>query len=142
MIKIIGVGAIKEDYIKMAIVRSLESIQKKHSVQVLTVEDEKCPENLSEKEKEEVKRKEGERILRHIQQEEHVIALTLEGRPFQEKNFRQLIRRTKVCFVIGGSLGLSDEVRKRANGEISFGPMTYPHQLMRWILLEQIDMGG
>lgn len=138
MIRIISVGAVKEEYINQAILQEIRRIRQRESIELLVVDDEKCPEELSEKEKEMVKRKEGQRILRLIQPKERVIALTLEGKAFREKEFAAMLQEEAVCFVIGGSLGLSDEVRQRANRELSFGPMTYPHQLMRWILLEQI----
>ena len=138
MIRIISVGAVKEEYISQAILREISRIRQRESIELLVVDDEKCPEELSEKEKEMVKRKEGQRILHLIQPKERVIALTLEGKAFREEDFAAMLQEEQVCFVIGGSLGLSDEVRQRANRELSFGPMTYPHQLMRWILLEQI----
>ena len=138
MIRIISVGAVKEEYINQAILREISRIRQRESIELLVVDDERCPEELSEKEKEMVKRKEGQRILRLIQPKERVIALTLEGKAFREEDFAAMLQEEAVCFVIGGSLGLSDEVRQRANRELSFGPMTYPHQLMRWILLEQI----
>ena len=138
MIRIISVGAVKEEYISQAILREISRIRQRESIELLVVDDEKCPEELSEKEKEMVKRKEGQRILHLIQPKERVIALTLEGKAFREEDFAAMLQEEAVCFVIGGSLGLSDEVRQRANRELSFGPMTYPHQLMRWILLEQI----
>ena len=138
MIRIISVGAVKEEYINQAILREISRIRQRESIELLVVDDEKCPEELSEKEKEMVKRKEGQRILHLIQPKERVIALTLEGKAFREADFAAMLQEEAVCFVIGGSLGLSDEVRQRANRELSFGPMTYPHQVMRWILLEQI----
>ena len=138
MIRIISVGAVKEEYINQAILREISRIRQRESIELLVVDDEKCPEELSEKEKEMVKRKEGQRILHLIRPKERVIALTLEGKAFREADFAAMLQEETVCFVIGGSLGLSDEVRQRANRELSFGPMTYPHQLMRWILLEQI----
>ena len=138
MIRIISVGAVKEEYISQAILREISRIRQRESIELLVVDDERCPEELSEKEKEMVKRKEGQRILHLIQPKERVIALTLEGKAFREEDFAAMLQEEAVCFVIGGSLGLSDEVRQRANRELSFGPMTYPHQLMRWILLEQI----
>lgn len=141
MIKVIGVGSIKEEYIKKAINLNISAIPKNIGIHVISVEDESCPENLSDREKEEIKRKEGQKILRFVQREDYVVALTLEGRAFNAKEFQKDIRRENICFVIGGSLGLSTEVRKRANTELSFGPMTYPHQLMRWVLLEQIRQG-
>lgn len=138
MIKIIAVGGIKEDYIQEAISLNKHRIEKKMPIEVIVIDDEHCPETLSEKEKSEVKRKEGQRIAKHIRQQDYVIALTLEGKPFQEKRFEKIANNENCCFIIGGSLGLSDEVKKLAKEELSFGPMTYPHQLVRWILLEKI----
>ncbi len=138
MIRIISVGAIKEEYINQAILQEAGHIRQREKLELLTVEDEKCPEELSEKEKEIVKRREGQKILRLLRPEEKVVALTLEGKAFQPQKFAAMLRDRPVCFLIGGSLGLSAEVRHRADSELSFGRMTYPHQLMRWILLEQI----
>lgn len=138
MIKIIGVGAIKEEYIRQGIDQARQGVHKQIHIEIIEVADEKAPEHLSDKEKREVKRKEGEKILRNIQAQDYVVALTLDGKIFKEKTFGQLIQKEKICFVIGGSLGLSQEVCRRANQTLSFGPMTYPHQLMRWVLIEKI----
>ena len=138
MIRIISVGAIKEEYIAQAIAGEAGRIRQREKLELLTAEDEKCPEELSDKEKEIVKRREGQRLLRLLRPEERVIALTLEGKAFQPEEFATMLRDGPICFLIGGSLGLAAEVRRRADRELSFGPMTYPHQLMRWILLEQI----
>ncbi len=140
MIRIISVGAIKEEYINQAILQEAGHIRQRKKLELLTVEDEKCPEELSEKEKEIVKRREGQKILRLLRPEEKVVALTLEGKAFQPQKFAAMLGDRPVCFLIGGSLGLSAEVRQRADSELSFGKMTYPHQLMRWILLEQIAL--
>lgn len=138
MIKIIGVGSIKEEYIRKAIAQQCEKINKHSRIEIITVEDEKCPENFSEKQREDVKSKEGQKILRHIKPEDYVIALTLEGEAFYHFELKSMLLQKNVCFLIGGSLGLSEEVKKRAHREMSFGDMTYPHQLMRWILAEKI----
>lgn len=138
MIKIIGVGTIKEEYIKKAINLKIAAIQHHQKIEIISVNDEKCPENLSEKEKAEVKRKEGEKILRFIKDEDYVVALTLEGPAFEQNKFKKQLQQDRLCFIIGGSLGLAPAVIQRANQELSFGAMTYPHQLMRWVLLEQI----
>ena len=140
MIRIISVGAVKEEYIHQAVLQEAGRIRQREKLELLAVDDEKCPEELSDKEKEIVKRREGERILRLLRPEERVIALTLEGKAFRPREFAAMLRDAPVCFLIGGSLGLSAEERQRADRELSFGPMTYPHQLMRWILLEQIRL--
>lgn len=138
MIKVIAVGSVKEDYIRTAIEKHCKEAGKITQVEIIAVEDEKCPEKLSEKEKEEVKRKEAQKITRHIKAGDYVVALTLDGEKYQTARFEKLLKKESVCFIIGGSLGLSGEVIRIAKEELSFGPMTYPHQLMRWILLEKI----
>lgn len=139
MIKIVAVGSIKEEYIRRAVSNLQSVINTKNRIEVCVVEDEKCPEKLSEKEKEEVKRKEAQRIERYIKSKDYVVALTLEGKPYQTQKFEKLVRKESVCFIIGGSLGLHEEIIRKTNEELSFGPMTYPHQLMRWVLLEKIE---
>ncbi|MFL6559369.1 MAG: 23S rRNA (pseudouridine(1915)-N(3))-methyltransferase RlmH, partial [Bacillus sp. (in: firmicutes)] len=113
-------------------------------VEVVEVADEKAPEELSELEMLQVKQKEGDRILAKISQDTYVIALAIQGKLQSSeelaKNLDKLATygKSKVAFVIGGSLGLSDEVFKRSNEQLSFSRMTFPHQLMKLILVEQI----
>nr|WP_272885791.1 23S rRNA (pseudouridine(1915)-N(3))-methyltransferase RlmH [Fictibacillus marinisediminis] len=113
-------------------------------IEIIEVADEKAPETLSDQEMQIVKKAEGERILAKIPQDAHVVAMAIEGKLISSedlaKNLDQLATygKSKVAFVIGGSLGLSDEVMKRANEKISFGRITYPHQLMKLVLVEQI----
>lgn len=143
-IKIITVGKLKEKYLIQGIAEYTKRLSKYAKITMLEVPDEKAPEKLSEAEMEQVKQKEGERILAKIKDGEYVYALAIEGKnPTSEEFAAQLDRlqvsgNSQFVFVIGGSLGLSKEVMQRSNAQISFGKMTYPHQLMRLILVEQI----
>lgn len=143
-IKIITVGKLKEKYLKLGIEEYTKRLKKYTKVTLIEVPDEKAPETLSEKEMEQVKEKEGERILSHIQDKDYVFALAILGKNYDSVGFAKQIQQLQVhgkstlTFVIGGSLGLSDSVMKRANEAISFGAFTYPHQLMKLILVEQI----
>ena len=114
----------------------------KHNV--IELDDEKCPENLSEKDMLIVKDKEGKKILSKIKNNSYVIALAIDGKNLSSEELADTMSKlavrgnSHITFVIGGSLGLSDEVLKRADYKLSFSKMTFPHQLMRLILLEQV----
>lgn len=111
---------------------------------MIEVADEKAPESLSDAEMTNVKDKEGERILNKIKDKEHVIVLAIQGKQRASEEFAKEIQdlatygKSDITFVIGGSLGTSDAVNKRANDALSFGKLTLPHQLMRLVLTEQI----
>lgn len=143
-IKIITVGKLKEKYLVQGINEYVKRLGVYAKMQLVEVPDEKAPENLSETEMLQVKDKEGQRILAKIKDQEYVFALAIEGKnPSSEAFAKQIDQlgvqgKSQLVFVIGGSLGLSDEVIKRSNTQISFGKMTYPHQLMKLILVEQI----
>lgn len=143
-IKLITVGKLKEKYLKMGIAEYAKRLQAYTKYEIVEVADEKAPENLSDAEMENVKEKEGERILGKIRDGDYVFALAIEGTERDSVQFAREIEKLTVSgkssfvFVIGGSLGLSPAVMKRANTYISFGKMTYPHQLMRLIFTEQI----
>ena len=143
-IKIIGVGKLKEKYLKQGIAEYAKRLGKFCKFEIVEVPDEKAPEKLSAAEMEGVKEKEGERILAKIRDKEYVYALTIEGKERSSEEFAQEIAqlttygRSDITFVIGGSLGLSPAVLKRAETKISFGRFTLPHQLMRLVLSEQI----
>lgn len=143
-ITIITVGKLKEKYLKMAVEEYSKRLSKYCKLEIIEVADEKAPENLSISQEITVKTKEGERILKHIKQNSHVIALAIEG---QQKTSEQLADninqlgingKSHLTFIIGGSLGLTENIMNRANEKLSFSKMTFPHQLMRVILLEQI----
>ncbi|KRK72904.1 23S rRNA (pseudouridine(1915)-N(3))-methyltransferase RlmH [Lacticaseibacillus nasuensis] len=143
-IKIIGVGKLKEKYFKDGIAEYRKRLTKFAKVNIVEVPDEKAPESLSEAEMTQVKAVEGERILAKIADREWVIALAIEGKQRPSEQFAKEIAdlatygRSDITFVIGGSLGLSPAVMKRANDTLSFGRLTMPHQLMRLVLIEQI----
>jgi 23S rRNA (pseudouridine1915-N3)-methyltransferase len=143
-ISIVTVGKLKEKYLKQGIDEYLKRLTSYAKVEMIEVADEKAPEELSESEMEQVKQKEGERILAKISQDAHVIALAINGKMQSSEQLADSLDKlatygkSKIAFVIGGSLGLSDEVLQRANDQLSFSKMTFPHQLMRLILVEQI----
>ncbi|MEG1503950.1 MAG: 23S rRNA (pseudouridine(1915)-N(3))-methyltransferase RlmH [Enterococcus sp.] len=143
-IKIITVGKLKEKYLVQGINEYTKRLAKYCKINLIEVADEKAPEKLSEAEMIQVKEKEGERILAKIKEQEYVFALAINGKNPSSEEFAatldslQTSGKSQFVFVIGGSLGLSDQVLKRSNTKISFGKMTYPHQLMRLILVEQI----
>lgn len=143
-ITIVSVGKLKEKYLKKGIEEYAKRLGAYTKFSVVEVPDEKAPENLSEAEMEQVKQKEGERILSKIPAHAHVYALAIEGKERTSEEFAAEIEKlmvhgkSSIVFVIGGSLGLSKDVMQRSNAQISFGKMTYPHQLMRLILTEQI----
>lgn len=145
LIKIIGVGKIKEKFYKDAIYEYEKRMTAYNKVEIIEVNDEKAPENLSDKEIDQVKSVEGERILAKIKDDSFVVTLEIAGKALDSVKFAQLIQDEMLdgfgrdmVFVIGGSNGLGSNVLKRSNYRLSFGKMTYPHQLMRVILMEQI----
>ncbi|RAK20544.1 23S rRNA (pseudouridine1915-N3)-methyltransferase [Anoxybacillus vitaminiphilus] len=143
-ISIICVGKLKEKYLKQGIDEYAKRLSAYAKVEILEVLDEKAPEELSDNEVELVKQKEGERILAKIAPDAYVIALAIDGKMRSSEEFAKQIDqlatygRSKIAFIIGGSLGLSKQVMQRADEALSFSKMTFPHQLMRLILLEQI----
>lgn len=146
-ITIISVGKLKERYLKEAVEEYSKRLSKYCKLDIIEVADEKAPENMSRAEEEAVKQKEGQAILKHIKNDTYAIALAIEGKMLSSEGFSEFINglgikgKSNIAFIIGGSLGLSDEVLRRADYKLSFSPMTFPHQLMRVILLEQIYRG-
>jgi len=143
-ISIVAIGKLKEKYLKLGIDEYIKRLSAYAKVDIIELPDEKAPENLSDQDMKIVKDKEGERILSKISPDAHVIALAIEGKMKSSEELADNMDRlatygkSKVTFVIGGSLGLSDAVLKRANEKLSFSRMTFPHQMMRLILLEQV----
>ena len=144
-IKIVAVGKIKEKFYKDALAEYLKRMGTYNSIEVIEVADEMAPENLSYKELEEVKDKEADRILSKIKDDAYVVSLEILGKEMTSESFAGFIEDEMLdgfgrdlVFVIGGSNGLSARVSQRSNKKLSFGKMTYPHQLMRVILAEQI----
>ncbi len=142
-ITVIGVGRLKEKYWQAAIDEYSKRLSKYVKLDIIEVPDEKAPENLSAAEEEIVKKNEGERILKNIRDGAYVIALAINGKMLSSEELSEFLNERMVrgaghiVFVIGGSLGLSKEVLDRADYKLSFSKMTFPHQMMRVILLEQ-----
>ena len=143
-ISIVTVGKLKEKYLKLGIEEYVKRLSAYAKIDVVEVADEKAPEELSELEMKQVKQKEGERILAKISPDTYVIALAIQGKMQSSEELAVTLDKlatygkSKIAFVIGGSLGLSEEVLKRSNEQLSFSRMTFPHQLMKLILVEQI----
>lgn len=143
-ITIVSVGKLKEKYLKMGIDEYVKRLGGYAKMDLVEVPDEKAPEQLSEAEMDIVKKKEGERILAKISPDAHVIALAINGKMKTSEQMASDIEslmtygKSKIAFVIGGSLGLHEDVLKRADEQQSFGKMTLPHQLMKLVLVEQI----
>lgn len=143
-ITIVTVGKLKEKYLKMGIDEFTKRLGSYAKVNVVEVPDEKAPESLSDADMEIVKKKEAERILAKVGSDTYVIALAIEGKMKTSEELAADLEslmtygRSKVAFVIGGSLGLHDSVIKRADELLSFSKMTFPHQMMKLILLEQV----
>ncbi|MDN6196054.1 MAG: 23S rRNA (pseudouridine(1915)-N(3))-methyltransferase RlmH [Atopostipes suicloacalis] len=143
-ITIISVGKLKEKYLKAGIAEYSKRLKAYAKIKIIEVKDEPASQNLSKKEIEQVKKTEGKRIINKIPKRAQIIALDLKGKEFSSEKFAKYINDTTIygkshlVYIIGGSNGLSSEVLKKSDLKISFGKLTYPHQLMRLILLEQI----
>lgn len=143
-ITVVSVGKLKEKHLRDGIAEYTKRLSRYCNLNLIEVTDEKAPENLSESDMVQVKVREGERILKQIKEGTYVIVLDLMGKTFSSEEFAEKFEKlslqgmSQIAFVIGGSLGLSEEVLARSNEKISFSKMTFPHQLMRLILLEQV----
>lgn len=143
-ITIVSVGKLKEKYLISGIQEYAKRLGAYTKFKIVEVADEKAPENLSEAEMIQIKEKEGQRILAKIPDRAYVYSLAIKSKERTSESFANEIQQlmihgnSSIIFVIGGSLGLSEEVLNRSDETISFGKMTYPHQLMRLILTEQI----
>ncbi len=146
-ITIVSVGKVKEKYLRDGIEEYRKRLTRYCNIDLIEVPDKKAPETLSPKEEAQVKEKEGQAILKHIKDNSYVIALAINGKQLSSEELsdfiadRALSGDSSLVFVIGGSLGLSSEVLSRADYKLSFSKMTFPHQLMRMILLEQVYRG-
>lgn len=144
MIRIIAVGKIKESWMKMGISEYLKRLIAYEKIEIVEVEDEKTLETNSQQQNEIVKNKEGQRLLKRIKDNEYVILLDLAGKQRSSEQLAQKISslyvqgHSSLCFVIGGSLGISKAVIQRANDLWCLSLLTFPHQLVRLFLLEQI----
>lgn len=146
-IRVLSVGKIKEKYLNDGIAEYAKRLSRYCKLNFCQVADEKTPDKASDALNIQIKETEGNRLMKHIREQDYVIALAIDGKMLDSAQLSQMIGRlgvegkSSVTFVIGGSLGLSDEVLKRADYKLSFSRMTFPHQLMQLILLEQIYRG-
>ena len=146
-ISILCVGKIKEKYWNDAIAEYSKRLSRYCKLQIVEVADEKTPDNAPPAIEEQIKQKEADRILKHIDDHAYVCALAIDGRKYDSVAFSDFIQDkglkgySHIQFVIGGSLGLHESILKRADSHISFSDMTFPHQMMRVILLEKIYRG-
>ena len=143
-ISIVCVGRLKEKYWTAAVDEYSKRLGKYIKLDITELPDEKAPESMSVAQERQVKEKEGERILKAIKDDAFVVTLEIEGKQLTSVELAGFISEkmtrgvSHISFVIGGSLGLSDEVIKKSDYHLSFSKMTFPHQLMRVVLLEQI----
>ena len=144
LFKIICVGKIKEEYYSSQIQELCKQINKKNRGEIIQSEDEKIPKNASDAVKQKIIETESRNSLASIGKNDFVIALCIEGKKYTTEQFAAIIRQAEereyeaVSFLIGGSLGTSNELIRRADVKMSFSDMTFPHQLMRVMLLDQI----
>lgn len=146
-VTVLAVGKVKEKFYRDALAEYEKRLSRYCKLSIIEVEDEKTEENVSANQIELVKEKEGKRLLRFMSPDAWCIALAIDGKKMDSVAFSQKIEKlgvsgkSHIIFVIGGSLGLHDDVLRAADERISFSDMTFPHQLMRVILLEQIYRG-
>ena len=143
-IKIVTVGKLKEKYLKDGIAEYSKRLSRFANLEMIELADEKTPDRASDSENQKILELEGTRILSKIGDRDFVIVLAIEGKILSSEEFSKQLEQAPIngfstlTFIIGGSLGLSPKVKKRANLSISFGRLTLPHQLMRLVLVEQI----
>ena len=143
-ITIITVGKLKEKYLKDAIAEYSKRLSKYCKLEIVEVADEKTPENASKVVEDAIRSKEAERILKYVKEDAFVITLEIAGKQLTSEEFADKIEQlgvrgiSHIIFIIGGSIGLGKEVLAKSDFALSFSKMTFPHQLMRVILLEQV----
>ncbi|WP_175880418.1 23S rRNA (pseudouridine(1915)-N(3))-methyltransferase RlmH [Streptococcus thalassemiae] len=143
-IKVVTVGKLKEKYLKDGIAEYSKRISRFAKLEMIELADEKTPDKASESENQKILEIEGQRILSKVGDRDFVIALAIEGKTFSSEEFSKQLEEASIkgfstlTFIIGGSLGLAQDVKNRANLSVSFGRLTLPHQLMRLVLVEQI----
>lgn len=143
-VNIIAVGRIKEKYIEAGIKEFQKRLRNYCQLKIIEVPDEPAPEGLSKREMEQVKEKEGEKIISKIPKNSYIIPLVIEGKELNSEELAKkiddltIMGHSEITFIIGGSLGLSDEIISMGDFKLSFSKLTFPHQIMRFILLEQI----
>lgn len=143
-IKVVTVGKLKEKYLKDGIAEYSKRISRFAKLEMIELADEKTPDKASESENQKILEIEGQRILSKVGDRDFVIALAIEGKTLSSEEFSKQLEEASIkgfstlTFIIGGSLGLAQDVKNRANLSVSFGRLTLPHQLMRLVLVEQI----
>lgn len=142
-INIICVGKIKETFFREAILEYSKRLSRFCNLNIIEITDEKIPDRANEKTENDIKEKEGNNILSHIKKDSYVIALDLKGSEFDSVSFSKRLTylslsNSNITFIIGGSLGLSNKVLSACNEKICFSRLTFPHQLIRIFLLEQL----
>lgn len=143
-ITVITVGRLKEKFYREAAAEYEKRLGRYCKLEILQVEDEKTPDKAAKAEEDLILRREADRIIKLLREDAFVVTLEIEGRMYASEEFAREIERRQTAgishmqFVIGGSLGLHEEVRKKADLAVSFSKMTFPHQLMRVVLLEQL----
>ena len=143
-ISIIAVGKLKEKYLKMAVDEYSKRLSRYTKLEIIELQDEKTPDNASETVEENIRTKEGERLLKYVRDDAYVITLEINGKQLSSEELAEKIEKlgvqgtSHIMFIIGGSIGLGKEVLARSDYALSFSKMTFPHQLMRVILLEQV----
>ncbi len=143
-ITVITVGKLKEKYLKDAIAEYSKRLSKYCKLEIVEVADEKTPDNASEFVEDSIRSKEAERILKYVKDDAYIITLEIGGKQLSSEELAEKIDKlgvqgtSHIIFIIGGSIGLGKEVLQKSNYALSFSKMTFPHQLMRVILLEQV----
>lgn len=143
-ITLITVGKIKEKYLKDAIAEYSKRLSRYCKLEIIEVADEKTPDNASETIENTIRSKEAERILKYVKEDAYIITLEIQGKQLTSEELAEKIDKlgvqgtSHIIFIIGGSIGLGEEVLQKSNYALSFSKMTFPHQLMRVILLEQV----
>lgn len=143
-VTVVAVGKLKEKYLKEGISEYSKRLSRFCELQIVEVEDEQAPENLSESQGIQVKKREAERIIKKAKEGSALIVLDLKGKKLNSEGFADKLNsffisgKSHITFVIGGSLGLDDELVQKADFRLCLSDMTFPHQLARLILLEQV----
>lgn len=146
-ITILAVGKIKEKYFTAAIQEYSKRLSRYCKLEIIEVSDEKTPDHASEHEEDLIRAKEGDRLRRYIKEGAYVIALAIDGKQYSSEEFSDKLQglglhgESHIVFLIGGSIGLDTALLRQAEEKLSFSKMTFPHQLMRVVLLEQIYRG-
>lgn len=146
-ITVLAVGKIKEKYFTDAIREYSKRLSRYCKLEIIEVADEKTPDNASRHEEDLIRGREGERLRKYIKEGAYVISLAIQGKQYSSEEFSAKLDKlgiqgeSHIIFIIGGSIGLDQRILKESRELISFSKMTFPHQMMRVVLLEQIYRG-